>query len=128
MGPGFESQRDHFTGQVAYIVACPVFFLSKSLVQTIYYSYGFVQSCGSKILAFKREFFEEDRTNYLTFLYCRGGLVDFVEVCQVINSFVERRGDVFLLFRGLSQLRFQDGDLFFAFCLDGFEVYCVNVV
>ena len=88
MGPGFESQRDHQMGQVDKRIACPIFFLSKSLVQAVYQLDRLVQSGGSKNFSLKSQFFWKNRTDYLTFLYSCSCMVDFVQVEEVVDGFI----------------------------------------
>ncbi len=98
MGPGFESQRDHQMGQVGFYTTCPIFIFSKCRVHTVYQLDCLVQPRGSKISSVKSQFFRKDRTDYLTFLYGSGCLIDFVQVGKVIDSFGEYWNNVFRWF------------------------------
>ncbi|HEV2481752.1 MAG TPA: hypothetical protein VGS79_18920 [Puia sp.] len=127
MGPGFESQRDHLMGQVDENVTCPIFFLGESRVQPVYQPHCLIDPRGSKIFAVKNQFFRKDRTDDLPLLDRRRFDPHTFQLRQVLYRLIEHRPHVSNFFRHRTELCFEYGDLFFAFCFDRLEIQTVNI-
>src|ERR1700722_4730656 len=87
LGPGgrrFESCLPDLRGQSRNIPALSSFIFAESLVQRVYYPDRFIDSCGSKSLSVKSQFFRIHRTNYFTLLFYPSIQVDIVQLQKIV--------------------------------------------